>query len=245
MKVVALTAFAVFCVSPAMGEDAATNKKNREYLNGFLTKVMEALPAKCPNIKIKTEGAAVVKKAFADSNSPTKTHDFYSGVLEAARMLSVLSASDCASDDIIALTTVNPEVFELASGEPETLSTKQAVQAFAPGDYRPVDPKDLQLGPRKFIGKPIELRNMQCFYADINEYRCWARGAGMTVFATTIIDYPAKDKFDDFCGRQKNADTAACRKTLHIVPEEWSQDQPSAFGKRTLITVKELRFVGK
>jgi hypothetical protein len=125
----------------------------------------------------------------------------------------------------------------------ETVSTKEAVNAFAPGDYKPVDPKDLMLGPKKFIGKPIELWGMQCFYADINEYRCWSHQATMTVFAPTIIDYPDKDKFDDVCGRQKNAEKPICRRTVHIIPKSADFDQPSAFGRRTIITTDALRFV--
>ncbi len=125
----------------------------------------------------------------------------------------------------------------------ETVSTKQAETVFAAGDFRQVDPEDLQLGPNKFMHKPIELRNMQCFYADLNEYRCWARKGLMTVFAPRVATYPEKEKFDDFCGRKKNVDSASCRKTLHIVPNEWREDQPSAFGKRTIILTDQLLFV--
>jgi hypothetical protein len=53
---------------------------------------------------------------------------------------------------------------------PETANTRDIVSSFAPGDFKVVDPDDIHVAPRKFVGKPIETRNVRCFYADKNDY---------------------------------------------------------------------------
>ena len=128
--------------------------------------------------------------------------------------------------------------------EDKTVSTKDMINKINANEYAVVDPKDLQLGPKKFIGRPIELKNMQCYYADINEYRCWSSGsASVTIFSPKIVDGPENAKFDDVCGKSKNTSGPACRRTIRLVPKEWDEDQPSAFGKRTIIRTPQIELV--
>lgn len=80
--------------------------------------------------------------------------------------------------------------------------------------YEETDPKDLELGPRRFVGKPLKLRDMQCLYADLNEYRCWSSQANMTVFAQRIQAHSGSAEFDTLCGKSKNANSRRCKRTI-------------------------------
>lgn len=52
----------------------------------------------------------------------------------------------------------------------ETANTSKVIQPSQPHEYRVVDPADLYVAPSKYTDKAIEVRGMQCFHADKDEY---------------------------------------------------------------------------
>ncbi|KRP88638.1 hypothetical protein AOQ73_27955 [Bradyrhizobium pachyrhizi] len=88
---------------------------------------------------------------------------------------------------------------------PETANTKDIVTSFSPSDFKVVDPDDVHVAPGKFIGKPIEIRNVRCFYADRDDYRCSMPSRGMVtvVFAKSIEPANERDTLENDCGAIK------------------------------------------
>ena len=52
-------------------------------------------------------------------------------------------------------------------------------------EYRVVDPGDIFVAYGKYLGKPIEVRNVNCYYADKEDYRCVAAGSSTVAFLRT------------------------------------------------------------
>jgi hypothetical protein len=130
------------------------------------------------------------------------------------------------------------------SGGPATADTKEIVSSFAPDDYKAVNPDNMHVAPHKFIGKPVELRGVKCFYADRNDYRCLAPAhLLMAVFTKSIGPAAEKDLIESECGAIRKLDSPACRKTIHFVPVEYSEDNPNAFGKRVIVESMSVEIV--
>lgn len=129
--------------------------------------------------------------------------------------------------------------------EAKTADPKAVVASFSPSDYKLVDPDDLHVAPRKFIGKPVELRNVKCFYADKGDYRCLAPSRSMitTVFAKDVGPPGERDTIESDCGAVKKIDSPLCRRTIRLVPVDFSEDAPNAFAKRMVIQSATIEFV--
>ena len=44
------------------------------------------------------------------------------------------------------------------------------------------DPSDLSVAPRKYADRDIEVHRVRCFYADVNEFRCFGGTPLVTIF---------------------------------------------------------------
>lgn len=127
---------------------------------------------------------------------------------------------------------------------PITANTKEILSSFAPGDFKVVDPDDIHVAPRKFIGKPIEIRGVRCFYADKDDYRCITPSRLTTaVFGRSISPTIERDALEGDCGAIKRLESPACRKTIRVVLTDYSQDAPSAFAKRIVVTAPVIEIV--
>jgi hypothetical protein len=119
---------------------------------------------------------------------------------------------------------------------PETATTKELVSNFSPGDYKIVDPDDIHVAPSKFIGKPIELRNVKCFYADKDDYRCLTPSRLITtVFGASVGPDVERERLESDCGAIKKIDSPACRRTIRIVPLDFAEDAPTVLAKRIVV----------
>ncbi|MGY4355527.1 hypothetical protein ACVWZR_004573 [Bradyrhizobium sp. i1.3.1] len=75
--------------------------------------------------------------------------------------------------------------------------------------YKIVDPSDLFIGTRKYLDKPIVLRRMRCYYADVDDYRCMASGpVFLAVFTATVEPSSARVWIEENCGQLKVAVTS-------------------------------------
>jgi hypothetical protein len=108
-----------------------------------------------------------------------------------------------------------------------------------------VDPDDIHVAPRKFVGRPIEIRNVRCFYADKDDYRCLAPSRGMVtaVFARSVGPANEKETLETDCGAIKKIESLACRRTIRIVPADFGEDAPNAFAKRIVVKVANIEIV--
>ena len=115
---------------------------------------------------------------------------------------------------------------DTSTPEPPAATTKEIVAAIAPGDFKVADADDLSVAPRKFRGKPIEMRHLHCYYADVADYRCVASGPFLvSVFTSDIAPPEEKTKIENDCGAMKALMTAKCERTLHLVVDDYDQDQ--------------------
>jgi hypothetical protein len=128
---------------------------------------------------------------------------------------------------------------------PKTADTKEVVASFSPSDYKLVDPDDMHVAPRKFVGKPVELRNAKCFYADKDDYRCLGSSRSMitTIFAKDVGPSAEKDALENDCGAIKKLESPLCRRTIRFVPRDYDQDAPNAFAKRIVMRAATIEIV--
>jgi hypothetical protein len=49
-------------------------------------------------------------------------------------------------------------------------------------EYKQVSLVDLGVNTRRFAGKPIEIRNVWCYFSDVDDYRCAGSGATAVFF---------------------------------------------------------------
>lgn len=126
-----------------------------------------------------------------------------------------------------------------------TVTTKEIVAPISPADYKNVDPADLRVAPNKFMGKPIELRKVHCFYADASEYRCIATSgiSIVTVFGKDITPAPEKASLEADCGTIKMVDTPRCLRTIRLVPAANDQEQINAFASRVVVVTPTIEIM--
>lgn len=105
-------------------------------------------------------------------------------------------------------------------------------------DFKVVDVADLGVGSRKYVGKNIEVRNVHCYYADTNDYRCTA-GGGVAIFIKSIGSLASRNWVETNCDALKIAMTSnKCVMTLlfNYSADDVDQDVVSGYVRRTIIS---------
>lgn len=96
---------------------------------------------------------------------------------------------------------------------------------------------ELGLSPRKYAGKPIEVRNLVCYYADVGDYRCVSPlSAPVVVFFTKVLTGAVK-QIEQNCDEFEKAMRAAkCRVALRFTfaVEDIEDDQMSGSVQRRI-----------
>lgn len=127
----------------------------------------------------------------------------------------------------------------------EGAKTKEIVGQ-GPLEYKVVDADDLYVSPNKFRGRGVELRGMACFHADQSDYRCIApRGVTLAIFAKEVSPPDARSKLEDDCGQIKKAATAACRRTIRFVANEFDADTVSGYQNRIVFRPTNIEVVAQ
>lgn len=130
-----------------------------------------------------------------------------------------------------------------ASSE-KTTSTTEISKPADPLVYRVSDPDDMFVAPRKYIGKPVELRRMSCFHADVKEYRCISNGdLPLVVFTADITPASEKAAIEADCGEIKKVSSSNCRKTLRFVPGHIDEDTLSGNNKRAIVLARSIEII--
>jgi hypothetical protein len=103
-------------------------------------------------------------------------------------------------------------------------------------EAKQIKPADLAVAPAKYIGKPIQIGGMQCFYANVDEYRCFAPSIpAVTVFSETIEPADMKRMLEEKCGEFDKATSKACRFTIRFTPQTHGRDVVSLGIQRTVV----------
>lgn len=107
-----------------------------------------------------------------------------------------------------------------------TVSTKEVVATPPLAPPQNVDAEDLAIAPNKFIDKNIAIKDLQCFYADKNEYRCISSHHGIILMIVVgdVTPQSEKDRLENDCGKIKNLTSASCRRALRFVPMKVKND---------------------
>jgi len=100
------------------------------------------------------------------------------------------------------------------------------------------DPSDLAVAPRKYVGINIELRRVRCFYADVNEYRCFGGMPPVTIFSRGLTSEGGQTDIQQSCDTIKKAEHSRdCVVSLRFRFEasDLDEDVVSFYMKRTVI----------
>ena len=136
-----------------------------------------------------------------------------------------------------------PDPREEKSSEP-TANTREIVQSFAEGDYRTIDPLDLQVSPNKYKGKPVQILNAACLHSDKDEYRCVTPGAATVLIVAPEVTPAASNSFlETECGAVRNVATPKCRKTIRFVPALHESDLIDGYRQRVTIATFSIEIV--
>lgn len=97
-----------------------------------------------------------------------------------------------------------------AQAKPEPLPERTAPRALV------VDAPDLGIGSRKYFDKPIELRGVWCYYADVADYRCMTESK-VVVFSKAIIPAEHRQTIETNCSELRKAiSSPACRRVIRF-----------------------------
>jgi hypothetical protein len=111
-------------------------------------------------------------------------------------------------------------------------------------DIKIVGSDDLYVSERKYIGKYIEVKNTNCFYADINEYRCFARKKyQVAMFSSKISPDEEKERLEKECGSVDDLFKKKCARTIRLVPEKFGMDGGEGLNRRRTITADVIEIV--
>lgn len=125
----------------------------------------------------------------------------------------------------------------------ETANIRKFVSYFSPNDFKIVDSGDLYAAPAKFIGQPIELRNVRCLYA-MDGYHCIAPQPGMVTIVSAKSVAPAAEREalkNDCAEIQAMAHLPACRKNVRIIPADLTESSlPNYAAKRVVMTAERI-----
>jgi hypothetical protein len=130
------------------------------------------------------------------------------------------------------------------SEQEETTSTPKVIEPKS-SEYRVVDPSDIFVAYNKYVGKPIEVRGVNCYYADKDDYRCIAIGGNAVVFfADDIEPAMAREAIENDCGEVKKAfASSACKRTIRLTAENISDDVISGYKTRISVHTSSLAVV--
>jgi hypothetical protein len=98
-------------------------------------------------------------------------------------------------------------------------------------EYRVVDTADVRVSPNKFKGKNIELRGMNCYYSDDDDYRC--TDGTVTVFAKAATS--ESNWLEKNCDTMKKFMSAQCKATVRFSYDEVTEDLLSGYKTRTIL----------
>jgi hypothetical protein len=88
---------------------------------------------------------------------------------------------------------------------------------------------EIALAPRKYFGKPIEVRGLFCYYADVEDYRCNAiipAAPLAVIFTKAITPAAARQAIEANCDTaQKAIRSPRCRVTLRFSYDEDDVDE--------------------
>lgn len=104
-------------------------------------------------------------------------------------------------------------------------------------EVKVIDADDLALAPARYRGQQIEIRDLACFYAGPNAYRCTPRRSTnvLSIFSRDIAPADARERMERDCGTIRNVEQRKCRFTLRFQPEIIEQDRTTNFEPRTVI----------
>jgi hypothetical protein len=132
----------------------------------------------------------------------------------------------------------------LPSEQEEMANTSKTIEPKKSAEYRVVDSSDIFVAYSKYVGQPIEVRDVRCYYADKDDYRCISIG-GSTVafFAQDIEPATAREAIENDCGEMKKVMTSACKRTIRLTAENISDDLISGYQKRVGVRSSSLEVV--
>jgi len=101
---------------------------------------------------------------------------------------------------------------------------------------------ELALAPEKYIGRPIEVRDLICYYAKLDDYRCISLRARpvAVIFPVNITGPDAKAAIEQNCDQYEKATRSPrCRVTLRFTilgDDEINEDLVSGYQRRVIIS---------
>jgi hypothetical protein len=125
------------------------------------------------------------------------------------------------------------------------VTTKQTL-ATPPTEFRLVDPLDFSVAPRKFMGTGVEMRNMQCFYADKDDFRCFTTRSSeiVTVLTKTLQPDRQRAEIESDCGSVRAASNSSkCRRTIRFVPISAERERVGPLTERLTVMAGSISLV--
>jgi hypothetical protein len=124
------------------------------------------------------------------------------------------------------------------------VTTREAL-ATAPTTFRVVDPLDFVVAPRKFLNTGVQLRRVQCFHADADDFRCFTTtGDTVTIFAKAIKPATEQALIEERCGSARTAvQSPSCRRSIRFVPTFAEKEQLNALADRLVVRAESVEVI--
>lgn len=120
-----------------------------------------------------------------------------------------------------------------------------AALAQSASEFKVVDVYDIEVNPSRYKGKAVELRNMRCYHADDEDYRCISSGGATVMVGSTAVTPEAADTdLQDQCAEiRKVATSPRCRKTIRFTVRDYDSDTISGNKSRTVIKADSIELL--
>ncbi|NBJ13202.1 hypothetical protein [Microvirga arsenatis] len=104
-------------------------------------------------------------------------------------------------------------------------------------DWKIIDAEDVAVSPRKYDGQKVKLLGLQCYYADVDDFRC-VTSTPAVIFAQKVEPVPARLWLQDNCHQIRTAlSSDKCRMSVRFVldVEDIKEDIVSGYKKRVIL----------
>jgi len=117
-------------------------------------------------------------------------------------------------------------------------------EASASAEFQIVDPSDIYVGTRKYLNKPIGIRRVRCYFADVDDYRCIPTNSETSVafFSKSIEPKSAREFIEKNCDTLKKTVTlSACLVSIRFQysADDVNEDFVSGMNRRIVIRPRD------
>ncbi len=111
-------------------------------------------------------------------------------------------------------------------------------RTFLLSDYQYVELTDLYMNPGKFIGRPIELRQMTCRPVEGKGFACISRADRLIVLTGALAPDREQTIIAERCKPEDELYRQRCKRTIRVVPERIYGEKGEGYNQKIIVKTR-------